>query len=86
MVTATQKARIIQLLKDGVGIREICRREGISNSLVYKAMKEIGMERNKMAKRKAEVAWNTPVAIVGKELRGISNLLKLRGTRIYIAL
>lgn len=52
----TQKARIIQLLKDGVGVRGICRIEGISNTPVYKAMKELGMGHKKMEKRQAEEA------------------------------
>jgi len=48
----SKKDRIIRLLKADVGMREICRIEGISNTPVYKVMEQIGMEHRKIGKRK----------------------------------
>ena len=41
----TRKDRIARMLKANVGVREICRIEGISNTPVYKVMKETGLRR-----------------------------------------
>lgn len=46
----TRKDRIARMLKANVGIREICRMEGISNTPVYKVMKETGLRRKKIGK------------------------------------
>ncbi len=46
----TRKDRIIRMLEANVGVREICRIEGISNGPIYRVMKETGLRHKKIGK------------------------------------